>query len=65
MRYYSRAEELQKCCINCLRCDSYTVTTASVYYCSARRMYINPSGCCTLYQPKNGYGAKIDEDNIK
>lgn len=50
-----------KCCANCIRCETHTVTTASAFYCSARRMYIDPSGCCQLYAPKSGYGAKMDE----
>lgn len=50
-----------KYCTNCIRCETHTVTTASVFYCSARRMYINSSGCCTLYAPKTGYNIKIDE----
>ena len=65
MKYYSRAEELLKCCQNCARCASHTVTTASVYYCSAYRRYINPNGCCSWYSPKNGYGVKKDKDNKK
>ena len=52
MRYYSKAKELLKCCTNCIRCESHTVVTASAFYCTAQRMYINPSGCCTLYAPK-------------
>lgn len=60
MRYYSKAKELLKCCTNCIRCESHTVVTASAFYCTAQRMYINPSGCCTLYAPKTGYSTKID-----
>lgn len=50
-----------KCCANCIRCESHTVTTASAYFCSAYRKYIDPSGSCPLYAPKSGYGAKIGE----
>lgn len=50
-----------RCCANCIRCESHTVTTASAFYCSARRTYVDPSGCCTLYAPKNGYSTNEDE----
>ena len=50
-----------KCCANCIRCESHTVTTASAYYCSAYRKYIDPRGCCPLYAPKIGYSTAMDE----
>ena len=61
MEYYSEAVELLKCCMNCIRCESYTVTTASAYYCSAYRKYIDPAGRCPLYTPKIGYNTAMDE----
>lgn len=62
MRYFSRAEELQKCCQNCSRCASHTVVGASAYYCSAYRRYVDPSGSCPLYSPNNGYSTTIEEE---
>lgn len=47
-------------CANCIKCESHTVITASAFYCSARRMYVNPIGCCLWYAPKIGYSPKMD-----
>lgn len=53
--YYSEVEQRLKCCQNCLRCSSSTVTSVSCYYCNAYKKFINPIGCCPLYIPKEGY----------
>lgn len=53
--FNSEVEQKLKCCQNCLRCSSITVTNTSCYYCRAYKKFINPTGRCTLYIPKEGY----------
>lgn len=44
-----------KCCQNCIRSSSFTTSIVFGYYCAAYRSYVNPSGCCPMYIPQNGY----------
>ena len=53
--FNSKVEQRFKYCYNCLHCSSSTVIDTSCYYCTAYKMFINPTGCCPLYLPKEGY----------
>lgn len=52
--------ERMKCCQNCIRSSSSTVSTIFCYYCSAYRRYVNPTDHCPLYVPAEGYEIKGD-----
>ena len=51
MNYKTRAEEVIKCCRNCLRVTSSTTTAITPYYCMARRMPTSPFNICVWYTP--------------
>ena len=51
-----------KTCQNCARASSSTTTAVFPYYCFAHRLYVNPSGCCPMHIPINGYEDKQKTD---
>lgn len=55
IEWVSREVKQMKCCQNCIRSSSSTSSTALIYYCAAHRRYVNPTNCCPLHIPNNGY----------